>query len=150
MVEDKKDKHPYQDIMNLKHPVSTNHEHMSVHDRAAQFSPFAALTGFEGAIKETARLTDHKMELDETAKIILDEKLRILQEHLSKQQEIEFEYFRSDELKAGGSYVTVRGAVKKIDTHQREVVMINGIRIPIEEIVDIRSDIFQVMDDFMK
>lgn len=146
--EDKKDKHPYDDIINLPHPVSGHREHMSVLDRAAQFSPFAAVTGYDGAIKETARLTDQRIELDETAKTILDEKLRIVQDQLSRQQEIELVFFRPDERKTGGAYISMRGIVKKIDGYERAVVMQDGSRIIIEEIVDITGEMFQAMDDF--
>jgi hypothetical protein len=121
---------------------------MSVLDRAAQFSPFAALTGFDGAIKETARLTDQRIELDEAAKTILDEKLRIVQEQLSRQQEIELVFFRSDEMKAGGAYISMMGTVKKIEGYERVVVMQDGTRVPIEEIVDITGEMFQAVDDF--
>lgn len=148
MKEDNKDKHQYDDIINLQHHVSSNREHMSVFDRAAQFSPFAALTGFDGAIKETARLTDHRIELDEAAKTILDEKLRIVQEQLSRHQEIEIVFFRPDEMKAGGAYISILGTVKKIEGNERVVVMQDGTRIPIEEIVDITGEIFQAVDDF--
>lgn len=148
MNEDKKDKHPYEDIINLPHHVSSNREHMSVHDRAAQFSPFAALTGFDGAIKETARLTDQRIELDEASKTILDEKLRIIQEQLSRQQKIELVYFQPDETKTGGAYISVMGTVKKIDGYERAVVMQDGTRIPIEEILDITGEMFQAVDDF--
>lgn len=142
MEENKNDKHPYEDIINLPHHVSSNRVHMSVYDRAAQFSPFAALTGFDGAIQETARLTDQRIELDEAEKTILDEKLRIVQENLSRYQEVEFIYFRSDEHKTGGEYITVRGVVKKIDAYERVAVMQNGTRIPIEEIVDIKGEMY--------
>jgi hypothetical protein len=148
MEEDNKNKHPYDDIINLQHHVSSNREHMSVLDRAAQFSPFAALTGFDGAIKETARLTDRRIELDEAAKTILDEKLRIIQEQISGQQEIELVFFQSDEMKVGGSYISMMGIVKKIEGYERVVVMQDGTRIPIEEIVDITGEMFQAVDDF--
>ncbi len=150
MIEDKKDKQSYDDIINLPHHVSGNREHMSVLDRAAQFSPFAALTGFEGAIKETARLTDERIELDEAEKTVLDEKLRIVQEQISRQQEIEITFFKSDELKAGGAYISVRGAVKKIDNQKRVVVLQDGKRIPIEDIMDITGEMFQAVDDFLE
>jgi len=120
---------------------------MSVLDRAAQFSPFAALTGFDGAIKETARLTYQRIELDEDVKTLLDEKLRIVQEQLSRQQEIEILFFRPDEMKAGGAYISVIGAVKKIEEYERAVVMEDGTRIPIEEIIEITGEIFQGVDD---
>ncbi|MFA9379306.1 MAG: hypothetical protein ACERKZ_21555 [Lachnotalea sp.] len=142
MVEDNKDKHPYEDIINLQHHVSSNREHMSVINRAAQFSPFAALTGFDRAIKETARLTDQRIELDENAKTILDEKLRILQEQLSKQQEIELVFFKPDEFKAGGAYISLRGIVKKIDEYESALIMQDRTRIPIEEIVDITGNCY--------
>ena len=147
MKEDNKDNHQYDNIINLQHHVSSNHEHMSIPDRAAQFSPFAALTGFDGAIKETARLTDYRIELDETEKTILDEKLRIVQEQLSRQQQIEIVFFRPDEKKAGGAYITVRGTVRKIEGYERTVVMQDGTRILIEEIVDISGEMFQSVDD---
>ena len=120
---------------------------MSIRDRAAQFSPFAALTGFDGEIKETARLTDHRIELDEAEKTILDEKLRIVQEQLSRQQEIELVFFRPDEMKSGGAYILVRGTVKKIEGYERAVVMQDGTRIPIDEIVNITGEMFQAVDD---
>jgi hypothetical protein len=148
-MKDNKDWHQYEDIIDLPHPVSSHRIQMSIHDRAAQFSPFAALTGFEGAIKETARLTDHRIELDEADKTILDEKLRIVQENLSDFKEIELVYFRPDEMKSGGAYITVMGTVKKIDGYERVVVMKDGTRIPIDEIVDITGDMFQaVVDNF--
>jgi hypothetical protein len=148
MKEDYKDKHQYDDIINLQHHVSCNRVHMSIIDRAAQFSPFAALTGFEGAIKETARLTDRRIELDEAAKTILDEKLRIVQEQLSRQQEIELVFFRPDEMKAGGAYISRRGTVKKIEGYERVVLMQDGTRIPIEEIIDITGEMFQAEEGF--
>lgn len=148
---DHKGRHPYEDIIHLPHQVSGNRVQMSVHDRAAQFSPFAALTGFDGAIKETARLTDQRIELDETAKAVLDEKLRIVQEQSGRQQEVEFLFFRPDERKQGGAYVSVRGIVKKINAYERIVVMQDGTWISIEEIADITDitgKMFQAVDDF--
>jgi len=148
MKENNKDMHQYDDIINLEHHVSSNHEHMPIRDRAAQFSPFAAVAGHDGAIKETARLTDQRIELDETTKTILDEKLRIVQKQLSRRQEMELVFFQPDEMKAGGAYITIRGIAKKIDKYERTVVMQDGTKIPIEEIVDITGEIVQIMDDF--
>ena len=142
MIGNNKDKHSYDDIIYLQHHVSSDREHMSVLDRAAQFSPFAALTGYDGAIKETARLTDQRIELDEAEKTILDEKLRIVQEQLSRQQEVEFVFFQPDVWKTGGVYISMRGIVKKIEVSERAVVMQDGTRISIEEIVDISGEIF--------
>ena len=147
MKEDNKDKYQYDDIINLQHHVSSHRAHMSILDRAAQFSPFAALTGYDGVIKETARLTDRRIELDEAAKTILNEKLRIVQEQLSRQQEIELVFFQPDEKKAGGAYITMIGTVKKIEEYERVVLMQEGTRIPIEAIIDITGEMFQTIDD---
>lgn len=136
-TEGSKDYHQYDDIIGLPHPVSTNHPQMSRTDRAAQFSPFAALTGYEEAIAETGRLTDSRIELEEDARIILDEKLRQIQEQIDIQPEAAITYFLPDSRKAGGSYVTLRDRVKKIDPYERVVIMQEGSRIPIEEIVEI-------------
>ncbi|HHT97885.1 MAG TPA: hypothetical protein GXZ90_08345 [Clostridiales bacterium] len=133
---------PYVDIINLQYKKSNNRPHMSVLDRAAQFSPFAALTGFDGAIKETSRLTEERIELDEAAKVILDEKLRIIQEQLKKKDlyerdNIEFEFFLADEKKSGGAYISVKGRVKRIDEYEGIIIMDDGRRIPIKEIINI-------------
>ncbi|HOO28667.1 MAG TPA: hypothetical protein PLU43_09390 [Lachnospiraceae bacterium] len=143
MTGNSKEKSPYEDIINLPHYVSDSRAHMSIHDRAAQFSPFAALTGFDGEIKETARQTEQRIELNEDEKNILDEKLGIIQTHLNGRQEIQFAFFQPDEWKSGGTYVSVKGIVKKIDRYGRVVVMQDGKRIPIEEIVDITGEMFQ-------
>ena len=148
MKDDINDVHRYDDIINLPHHVSKTHPRISTLDRAAQFSPFAALTGYDGAIKETARLTNKRMELDEAAKTVLDEKLRIVQEQLSSQPEIEITYFQPDEKKAGGTYISAIGVVKKIDGYERTVIMQDGTRIAIEEIISITGEIVRSVDDF--
>jgi hypothetical protein len=148
MKDDINYEHKYDDIINLPHHESGFHPHMSTLDRAAQFSPFAALSGYEGAIKETARLTNKRMELDESAKNVLDEKLRIIHEQLSSKPEIEIIYFQPDEKKTGGAYVSAIGIVKKIDGFERTVVMQDETRILIEEIIRIKGEIFRSIDDF--
>ncbi len=110
---------------------------MPMAERAAQFSPFAALTGYGDAVKETARLTDEKIELDEDTKEILDEKLQKIQEHIGEQPEIEVTYFQPDGKKKGGCYITITGCIKKIDKNKMIVIMQNEIRIPIEDIAEI-------------
>lgn len=135
--------HNYDDIINLAHHVSSTRARMPVSDRAAQFSPFAALTGHDAAIKETARLTDECMELDESSKTILNEKLQIIMERIKEQPEITVTYFRPDEKKTGGAYINVTGYVKKIDEYQRVVVMMEGTRIPIEQIVEMGGEVFR-------
>ena len=140
------DEHRYDDIINLPHYVSTTHPHMSMLNRAAQFSPFAALTGYEDAIKETARLTDNKIELNEDAKALLSEKIQMIQEQLPVCPNIQITYFKPDENKDGGAYIKKTGCVKKIDEFERIIVMEDNARISIEEIVSIDGDMF---DTFM-
>lgn len=101
---------PYDDIINLPHHTSVSRPHMSAHDRAAQFSPFAALTGYGSAIAETARLTDARVELDEYTKADLNEKLCIMQERIAQQPEVSITYFQPDKVKTGGAYITAVNA----------------------------------------
>ena len=106
----------YDDIINLTRPNS-KHPHMTLKQRSAQFAPFAALTGYEGQIKETARLTDKKLELDEEAKSILDIKLQIVKERLNQHFNIEITFFVPDSKKDGGKYETINGIIKRIDEY---------------------------------
>ena len=135
---------PYDDIIHLPHSVSTKHPQMSMTDRAAQFSPFAALTAYDAAIKETARLTDERMELDEEAKLRLDNKLRMVQEMLIEQPELLVTYFQADNRKSGGGYLTVRGSVKKIDVYEQILVLTEGLQIPIRDIYELEGELFNV------
>lgn len=141
--------HEYDDIINLPRHVSTLHPPMRIIDRAAQFSSFAALTGYDLAIKETARMTEKRIDLDEHAKVVLDEKLRIIQEQINHEPEITITYFQPDEKKLGGAYVSISGIVKKIDGYKKTVLMKDGTRISIKEIIDIRGEIVQSIDDFL-
>ena len=133
----------YEDIINLPHPESKKHKRMSMRDRAAQFSPFAALTGHDAAIKETARLTDSFMDLDETMKAGLDEKLFLLLEKLDEKPQITITYFMKDERKAGGSYEVAEGWLRKVDFYERVIVMGDHSRISIDNIVDIEGGLFE-------
>lgn len=133
---------PYDDIIHLSHPTSKNRPRMSIHDRAAQFSPFAALSGHAAAIAETARLTDRKLELDEDTKAELDRRQAILLEHISERPEITVTWFRPDEKKAGGAYVTTTGRLKKIDEIECVLVLTDGARIPLEDVAGLESDSF--------
>lgn len=103
----------YDDIINLPHHVSKKHLPMSVADRAAQFSPFAALTGYEDAIAETARQTTEKIPLSETEEELLNRRMNYLKEHISEHPKIKITYFKADKLKAGGAYLTKTGILKK-------------------------------------
>ncbi len=127
----------YDDIIHLPHHVSATHPHMAAIDRAAQFSPFAALTGYDAAIKETARLTDKRVELDESMKEALSNNLQMIADRLKEHPEIAITYFQPDAKKNGGAYVTVINTVKKIDVYERIVVMTDGIVIPVDEIISI-------------
>lgn len=127
----------YNDIIHLPHHVSKKHPQMSLIDRAAQFSPFAALTGYDGAIKETARVTDDRVELDQYMKEELSYKLQIIEEKLEDHPEISITYFQADSKKNGGTYVTSNSIVKKIDQYKGLLLMIDGTVIPIDEIISI-------------
>lgn len=128
---------PYEDIINLPHPTSTKHPRMSMINRAAQFSPFAAISGYDAAIQETARLTDQRILLDDHTKAALDEKLRLLVEAINEQPEAAITYFLSDKKKTGGEYITIAGRVKRIDNIEREIVMTDRQIIPIDDILNI-------------
>ena len=133
---------PYGDIIHLPHPTSKNRPRMSIHDRAAQFSPFAALSGHAAAIAETARLTDRKLELDEDTKAELDRRQAILLEHISERPEITVTWFRPDERKEGGAYITTTGRLKKLDEAERILILTDDTRIPLEAVVSLESDSF--------
>ncbi|MDD4772717.1 MAG: hypothetical protein PHZ09_03840 [Eubacteriales bacterium] len=130
---------PYDDIIGLPHHRSAARPAMSAHDRAAQFSPFAALTGYEDAVAETARLTDRKIELDENSKSDLNERLNIIQGTLNEQPEVSVTYFLPDKNKSGGKYVTATGCVKKIDEYEHIVLMRDGRIIPVDDIIEINE-----------
>ena len=132
----------YDDIINLPHHVSPTRQKMSMIDRAAQFSPFAALTGHNAAINETARLTENQIDLDENTKAVLNEKLQMISEHLASEPVITFTFFEPDSQKSGGSYTSKTGAVKKIDEYSLEVVMTDNSRIKIDRINNIESELF--------
>lgn len=127
----------YDDIINLPHHVSVTHMPMPVADRAAQFSPFAALTGYEDAIDETARLTQEWVELDENEKERLNEKLQQIRDQLSIHPQVMFTYFEPDQKKQGGAYLTIEGRVKKIEELRGAFLMEDGKEILIESIVDV-------------
>lgn len=127
----------YDDIINLPHHTSLTKPRMPMSNRAAQFSPFAALTGYEDAIKETGRLTFEKVELDEDALIVLNRKLQLLIDRLNGKPKVTLSYFIPDARKSGGSYVDVTGMVKKIDNYERLIVLEDGTKIPMDDVIDI-------------
>lgn len=124
---------PYDDIIDLPHPTSERHPRMPMANRAAQFSPFAALSGYDDAVKETARLTGSKAELTEEEKSILDAKLQ----RLAPGENAGITYFQPDAKKQGGAYLTASGEIKRIDGAAREIVLTDGRRIPIDDILEV-------------
>lgn len=132
-----KGKMKYEDIIDLPHHESNKRPKMSLADRAAQFSPFAAVVGHESAVKETARLTEQRRELDEMEKAIIDEQLRDIEAQLPHESNVKIVYFKPDALKSGGKYIVKVGKVKKLDVYLKEVQMEDGISIPIDEIFSI-------------
>lgn len=132
------DLHKYDDIINLPHHVSSTRPHMSIEERAAQFSPFAALTGHEDAIKETARQTEREIILDENELEILDEKLKAILSDKSDNKNIKVVYYVPDENKNGGKYVECSGRVKKMDEYRHVLVMEDGTEINVGRIADIQ------------
>ena len=136
----------YDEIMGLPHPVSKPRPQMPRSDRAAQFAPFAALTGYDAAIKETGRLTDERIELDVEALSALDMKYQLLMEALDEAPEVTITYFQPDERKAGGKYVSAVGTVKKIDDFERRITMRDGTRIPMDDVLSIDGELFSSLE----
>jgi len=133
--------HPYADIIDLPHHVSKDRPHLSMHQRAAQFSPFAALVGYEDVIEETTRQTDTKRELDETEKAELDRRMGVIAAHLEEQPVVTVEYFVPDSRKDGGEYLFRSGVVEKISPTER-VVVVGGEIIRLDRVVGISSELF--------
>lgn len=135
---------PYDDIIRLPHHVSQNHPQMPLRDRAAQFAPFAALTGYEAVVGETARLTASKRELDAQEAEELNRQLAVVIEHLSERPEVTVEYFVPDERKSGGAYVTVTGRVRHISVPEKTLAMEDGTVIGLEDIAAISGFQFEI------
>jgi len=136
----------YDEIMGLPHHVSKTRPQMPMSDRAAQFAPFAALTGYDSAIKETGRLTDERIELDEGALTALNMRYQLLMDALDEAPEVTITYFQPDERKAGGKYVSAVGTVKKIDDFERRITMRDGTRIPMDDVLSIDGELFSSLE----
>lgn len=136
------EKFPYEDIVNLPPHISKRHPQPSMMDRAARFAPFAAITGYEEMVLEEARVTEKRIDLDEGALALLNEKLNMIQEFLDEEPEVTITYFEPDKKKSGGAYVSVTGTVKRIDEYEHIVLMNDSKQIPIGEIYDIQSELF--------
>ncbi len=135
-----KDWERYADMLFLPHHVSDTHPHMAAADRAAQFSPFSALTGYGDAVRETGRLTDARIELDEDAKQLLDEKLQMLLDRMPNAPKVQITYFQPDKQKEGGTYLTARGQIKRIIPEECALIMENRCRISLNEITEIEFE----------
>lgn len=131
----------YDDILYLIHPTSAKHPRMPLSERAAIFSPFAALSGHGAAITETARLTEQKIDLDEDAKAELDRRQAILMERIGERPEIFVTWFQPDSRKEGGAYLTTTGQLKRLDEVQRVLILTDGTRIPLDDVVGLESEV---------
>ena len=137
------DKHSYESIINLPHHRSEKHPHMSAHNRAGQFSPFAALVGYDDAVEETARLTGSKISLGDDELDELNRKLSALAEVISERPEVTVTYFKSDEYKDGWEYVTVFKELRRIDEHERRLIFTDKSDIPFDDIISIKCGLFK-------
>lgn len=136
----------YEDIIHLPHHVSKTRPQMPIADRAAQFSPFAALTGYAAAIEETGRLTDDRIDFGEEVLSELDRKCRLLLSHLDQRPKVHFTYFKPDDRKSGGAYVKTSGIVKKLLEEEAALLLQDGTKIPIYDITDMESSIFSEIE----
>ena len=136
----------YDDMIYMQNPTPTRKPRMSLYERAAQFSPFAALTGYEDAVEETARLTDARLELSEDMKTILNEKMQMIVDNMDADPIVTITYFVPDKKKEGGAYVDVTGIVKEIDEYERCIVMTDKKKIPIEQVRDIEGELFKCLE----
>ena len=127
----------YDDIINLPHHISPTRKQMSMHDRAAQFAPFAALVGYDDAVAETARLTENRPELDEQEQRAINERLAFIADHIHEQPEIRIKYFVPDERKSGGAIVEVSGKTYRISNADATIVMTDGCKIRLSDIIDL-------------
>lgn len=132
----------YDDIINRKYEGSSTHKRMSLENRAAQFAPFAALTGHDAAINETARLTSEKIELSLDEQRVLSEKLNIALERMEEQTILTFMIFQADTRKSGGRYITIRGIIKKYDEYERSIILTDNSIVKIEDVLSIDGEIF--------
>ncbi|BEP29184.1 YolD-like family protein [Helicovermis profundi] len=124
----------YEDILHLPHHVSSRRPQMTISNRAAQFAPFAAVVGHNSAVKEAARYTDQRKELDEMGKALIDNQLQEIDAQLPNEVDVEVIYFKADKTKSGGEYINKSGKIKKIDINKREIHMVDGVKIGIDDV----------------
>lgn len=133
----------YEDIIHLPHHISKTRPQMTLIERAAQFAPFSALTGYDDAVKETARFTSEKLELDDSAISRLNEKLQLAIRKIKDEPVITITFFVPDKKKDGGSYIDVTGVIKNIDEYERKIIFKDNTKIPIDEIYNIDGEIYK-------
>ena len=133
---------PYEDIVNLPRHISKVHPQATMADRAARFSPFAAISGYEDMVKEAARVTEERIDITDATKELLNEKLNMIIEFLDEEPEVTITYFEPDKKKDGGAYISIIGTVKRIDEYERIVLTSDDKKIRIDEIYAIESDLF--------
>lgn len=131
----------YDDIINLNRPIS-KHKHMTIEERSAQFAPFAALVGYDNAVKETARLTENKIEMNDEQQDMLNFKLRYLYDNINNKNEVTITHFIKDNKKVGGKYINTIGIIKQIDPVQENIKLSNNVIIYMNDIINITGDIF--------
>ena len=136
----------YMDIIYLPRHISYRHPHMSMLDRAAQFSPFAALTGYDAAVKEEGRLTCDRIDLDKYDAELLDKKFQLLQEKIRYRPEVMITYFVADALKEGGDYEKLTSIVRRVDSIQRTLILVDDQIIPIDDVISLEGEIFRDME----
>ncbi len=136
----------YNDIINLPHHVSKKHPQLSKASYAAQFSPFAALTGYDGIVAEVARFTDERVELGDKEKDLLNAKLQIIGDHIKEHPELELTYFQKDKKKTGGAYLKKTAQIKRIDDLERIMYFTDGTNLPMDDITDMQGEIFGVLE----
>ena len=137
---------PYEDIVGLPHHRSATRPHLSPHERAAQFSPFAALTGYGAAVEETARTTEERTELTEEAKRMIEDRLQLLNDRLDEMPTVRVLYFLPDERKAGGAYRTKEGIIRAIEEQERRLIFTDGTAIPIDDLYAVTGALFSGLD----
>ena len=138
------DEHRYDDMIDLPHHVSTKHPQMSLYERAAQFSAFKALTGYEDCVTEAARLTGERIDLDDASMSLLNGKVQILQDSIKSRPNITITYFVPDKKKTGGEYVTASGSIKRIDEVERVIIFSDGKVIQIDDVLIYRVNCLSI------
>lgn len=148
-IRPKRDAADYADLLELPHPVFAKHPPMPLHDRAAQFAPYDALTGYSAMVRETARLTDDALLLDDTQKDLLNLKLRLIQEAVEagEQPIVQITHFVPDRRKQGGAYDVAVGAVKRIDPVAGRLILVKGREIALEAITELHGELLATLDE---